>query len=183
MKKTLIFVSVLTVIIFLVSSCTPTPEARFNKVPINSIGGGGSGGSIECYSNSDCPMGATPGPYCEGNDLCSTTVRPVCTNPGQYDSYCDIIESVNCQECANGCMDGECEEVTYQGILDMLENCDNYLAHFGETCTETCNDVGKTCILADIAYGSYGHTSIDTCGSVFNNESHTSMECICCSPQ
>ena len=116
MKKTLIFVSILAIVMFLISSCTP--EARFNKVPIHSIGGGGSGGSIECYSNEDCAESGLVVNYCQDGDACQDLDIYACMNPGEYDSYCYTSQSTLCEECDYGCDMGECIEQTEITYID-----------------------------------------------------------------
>ena len=78
------------------------------------------------------------------------------------------------------------KELNYKGILEMLQNCDNYLAHIGKSCKDECNSIGLYCLIADFGalpgFGSpLGHTSIEDCDTVFGESNAASVECLCCS--
>ena len=78
------------------------------------------------------------------------------TGSNLFEWYCELGEFNESSfgweytNCANGCYDGVCSgPMTYQGILDMLENSEIHLAWGEFSCSDICStNYGKTCITA-----------------------------------
>ena len=91
-------------------------------------------------------------------DVCQITddsEGKVVTTGILYEYFCDsnisLYTIVNFDEytCPNGCKDGACisEEVTYQGVLDMLNKCTILeIDMLAGTCSQACTNISKTCV-------------------------------------
>ena len=192
MKKTLIFIVLLTLTIFLISSCS-TPEARFG-MPKSSIGGSGGPTTIECYEDSECYLPALKVIFCDGDSACESGTTYSCVNPGAYNSYCASEQYTDCTICPNGCSVGHCigdSDITYEGILSMLNNAEIIETMTNGTWTTTCNDIcsqaGKTCIHAENQYqsGSYNQWIFHPmpCNAMVTPETDRTLHCWCAEPQ
>lgn len=76
------------------------------------------------------------------------------------------------------------EYPTYQGVLDMLNNCVALTIPVSNlSCTEMCRNWNKgTCILTIAESLVSERTTIINCNTKFNSNIFRSMDCLCCSP-
>lgn len=74
-----------------------------------------------CERDSDCPDIETGDEYCSNGDVYQDVEEYECENPGTVQSQCarDVVPNL-VEECAVGCLDGECLEMT-----DCQDNEDN----------------------------------------------------------
>jgi len=73
-------------------------------------------------------------------------------------------------------VDGGSATVTYQGILDMLENAETHLAWYPYSCSDICEDYGGNCITA-AQVGSSGYEAVPCNFAGITN--HTNFMCRC----
>ena len=77
----------------------------------------------------------------------------------------------------------------YQGVLDMLNNCQVYHADGGRTCNSQCEITSQTCVSAEVEYTRIRDGEIrsdiiecEAALDVPDDEEITDHTCVCCSP-
>jgi len=165
MNKGILLIILLTTATLVISGCATGPgssEPQQSGIFSSALTGGKSSGPdhiIDCFSDEDCPMCSVAAPYCQEHDSCQERCVRKCVNPGEYDSYCDCSCMTICKECDYGCDEetGYCieEEVTYEGILNMLEEgCIlTFSGLYNDTINGTLFDGTNICDLYNMEYG------------------------------
>lgn len=139
-------------------------------------------------------MGTFPDACCSG-DRCDYT-----TGDRVLETYCDgQYIRTEPYKCPNGCKDGACvsetlptptKEVTYQGVLNMLNKKCTTLETgsegigIGVSCDKICLGQGKTCVLTSLSRSDGDDILGGDCGTIWTTGltiTDAYLDCVCCS--